>query len=148
MALIYEVPTHLNVEDTLLFGLTPRQLLRISVGASVAYFLWDQSAALADGVRGGLAIAFVLFGLLFGLLQPCGRPLDQWLLAALLFSALPRRRVWRLLDRRPRNEHTDDTADWAELSPTPEWLRQAEPGINAGDDQHGTDRSVDTRWPT
>ena len=51
MALIYEVPTHLNVEDTLIFGLTPRQLLRISVGASLAYFVWEQTSPVVDGVR-------------------------------------------------------------------------------------------------
>jgi hypothetical protein len=97
MALIYEVPTHLNAEDTLIFGLTPRQLLRISVGASLAYVVWDQASPLVDGWRIALTGAFVLFGVLLGLCQPAGRPLDQWLLAAILFSTLPRRRVWRLI---------------------------------------------------
>jgi hypothetical protein len=31
------LPTHLQVDDTLLFGLTTRQLDRLAIGASVAY---------------------------------------------------------------------------------------------------------------
>jgi hypothetical protein len=42
MPRIYEVPTHLNVEDTLLLGLTPRQLVRLAAFTSLAYGLWDQ----------------------------------------------------------------------------------------------------------
>ena len=33
----HEIPTHLNVEDKLVFGLTMRQFLYIIVGCSVAY---------------------------------------------------------------------------------------------------------------
>jgi len=126
MALIYEVPTHLNVEDTLIFGLTPRQLLRISVGASLAYGVWDQTSFLADGVRSGLVVVFALLGLLVGLLQPSGRPLDQWFLAAAHFLLVPRRRVWQLRDPRSRGELNNSAPDWAELSPVPAWLGSGE----------------------
>jgi PrgI family protein len=147
MALIYEVPTHLNVEDTLILGLTPRQLLRISVGASLAYFVWEQTSPLADGARVALTAAFVLFGVLFGLCQPAGRPLDQWLLAAVLFSALPRRRVWRLLDCSARNDHVGSSPDWAELSPIPAWLRPAATDPRADHNQPRDGQSVHWRWP-
>ena len=46
-------------------------------------------------VRLGVAVVIAVAGLLFALLQPGGRPLDQWLLAGVLFVALPRRLVWR-----------------------------------------------------
>jgi hypothetical protein len=46
MPRIYEVPTHLNVEDTLLLGLTARQLVRLAAFASLAYGLWDQVTAI------------------------------------------------------------------------------------------------------
>ena len=42
MVLHHEVPTHLNVEDTLLGPLTPRQLVRLAAGLSLAYITWDQ----------------------------------------------------------------------------------------------------------
>jgi hypothetical protein len=44
MPRVYELPTHLDVQDTLLFGLTARQLVRLAVGASVAYAIWNQTA--------------------------------------------------------------------------------------------------------
>jgi PrgI family protein len=147
MALIYEVPTHLNVEDTLIFGLTPRQLLRISVGASLAYVVWDQTSPLVDGMRVALTGAFVLFGILLGLCQPAGRPLDQWLLAAILFSTIPRRRVWRLLDCSVLNEHVGSSPDWADLSPIPAWLRPAATDLRADHYQPRDGRRVHWRWP-
>ncbi len=148
MALIYEVPTHLNVEDSLIFGLTARQLLRISVGWSLAYAVWDQTPWFLDGLRGGLAGAFVGLGLVLGLLQPAGRPLDQWLLAVVLFSVTPRHRVWRLLDRGPRNEHTSDAPDWAEQSPVPEWLGPADADSPANSAHHREGQWFARGWRT
>jgi hypothetical protein len=34
MPRVYELPTHLDVEDTLIFGLSARQLVRLAVGAT------------------------------------------------------------------------------------------------------------------
>ena len=45
----HEVPTHLNVEDKLLLGLTARQFLYLLVGSSASYALWGQ----AQGASGG-----------------------------------------------------------------------------------------------
>ena len=121
MPRVYELPTHLQVEDTLILGLTARQLVRLMIGASLAYGLWDQAVWLPDEVRLPLAIVLAILGVLVALVQPAGRPLDQWLLAGLLFVALPRRLVWRpgALDRRqPRR----DRAGWAELSLQPAWV--------------------------
>ena len=81
MPRVYELPTHLQVDDTLLLGLTARQLVRITVAASVAYELWDLSAAVPAGVRIGATGLVALSGLLLALLQPGARPLDQWVLA-------------------------------------------------------------------
>jgi len=46
MPRVHELPTHLQVEDVLLAGLTARQLLRLMIGASLAYGLWDQALCL------------------------------------------------------------------------------------------------------
>ena len=40
----HEVPTHLNVEDKVLFGLTVRQFLIVLVGCLASYALWQQAA--------------------------------------------------------------------------------------------------------
>lgn len=122
MTLVHEVPTHLNVEDTLIFGLTPRQLVRVSIGATLAYAAWDQGPALPDELRLGLAAVLATFGLIVGLLKPAGRPLDQWILAALLFFVLPRRKVWRRLTESCVWDEPASTPDWTELSLVPDWL--------------------------
>ena len=131
MPRVYELPTHLQVEDVLIAGLTAKQLVRLMIGASLAYGVWDQAGWLAQDVRLGVAVVLAVIGVLFALLQPGGRPLDQWLLAGVLFVVLPRRLVWRpgaVLLRQPPGEQPG----WAELELHPEWLgiepdRQLEP---------------------
>src|SRR6266851_7975219 len=131
MPRVYELPTHLQVEDQLIAGLTARQLLRLMIGASVGYGMWDQVSWLPQELRLTLALVLAVIGVLFALLQPGGRPLDQWLLAGVLFIVLPRRLIWRpgavLLRKLPREQ-----PGWAELELHPEWLgtepdRQLEP---------------------
>ena len=121
MPRVYELPTHLQVEDQLIAGLTARQLVRLVLGASLGYGVWDQVGWLPDEVRLALAAVLALLGVLCALLRPAGRSLDQWLLAAVLFAVLPRRLVWRpgaaLLHQLPREQ-----AGWAELELHPEWL--------------------------
>ena len=118
---LYELPTHLQVEDQLIAGLTARQLLRLVIGASLAYGVWDQVIWLPPEVRLALAAVLAVIGVLFALLRPGGRPADQWLLAGLLFVVLPRRLVWRpgavLLRKLPREQ-----PGWAELELHPEWV--------------------------
>jgi hypothetical protein len=121
MPRVYELPTHLQVEDQLIAGLTARQLLRVMIGAALGYGAWDQIAWLPDEVRLALAVGLATLGILFALLQPAGRAVDQWLLACVLFVVLPRRRVWRAGTARPRPAASAQV-DWAELELTPEWL--------------------------
>src|SRR5207249_11098149 len=131
MPRVYELPTHLQVEDQLIAGLTARQLVRLMIGASLAYGAYDEVPWLPAEFRVALSGALAISGVLFALLQPGGRPLDQWLLAGVLFIVLPRRLIWRpgavLLRKLPREQ-----PGWAELELHPEWLgtepdRQLEP---------------------
>src|SRR5439155_16682914 len=122
MPRVYELPTHLQVEDQLIAGLTARQLLRLMIGASLAYGLWDQAGWLPQDIRLALAAVLVVIAVLFALLQPGGRPLDEWLLAGLLFVALPRRLVWRPGTTLPRRLPREQSG-WAELELHPEWLQ-------------------------
>jgi hypothetical protein len=116
----HEVPTHLNVEDRVLFGLTVRQFLYLLVGSSAAYALWDQPMLASSGVRACAAAACVLVTLAFALLRPGGRALEEWLVSALFFLTTPRCATWRppepdLTDWRPA------TGGWQELAPSPLW---------------------------
>jgi hypothetical protein len=118
---LYELPTHLQVEDQLIAGLTARQLLRLVIGASLAYGVWDQVIWLPPEVRLALAAVLAVIGVLFALLRPGGRPLDQWLLAGLLFVVLPRRLVWRPGMMLPP-QSPGEQPGWAELELQPDWL--------------------------
>jgi PrgI family protein len=116
----HEVPTHLDVEDKVAFGLTVRQFLYILVGSSASYALWGQAPTLADGLRLAGAGACIAVTLAFALLRPAGRALEEWLVAALVFAASPRSATWQPAEpfaaewRRPG-------ADWQELTPSLVW---------------------------
>jgi hypothetical protein len=59
----YELPTHRQVEDVLIAGLTARQLVRLMAGASLSYGLWDQAVWLPQELRFSLAVAILVAGL-------------------------------------------------------------------------------------
>ena len=139
MARIIEVPTHLNVEDTLLFGMTARQILRLVASLSIAYGVWDQ-LDLPTAVRGTLAILLALLGVLLAVVQPGSRPLDQWAFAAAVYALLPRRLVWSRPQPDPSHWRVVTTAGWADLDVAVGWI-QAEDG-DVDDDEHSSGR----RW--
>jgi hypothetical protein len=119
----HEVPTHLNVEDKVLFGLTVRQFLYMLVGSSATYSLWDQTAQLPDPLRVALASLCVSLTLAFALLRPAERPLEEWLAAALIYVASPRHATWQpgepdLTDWRPTG------GGWQELTPSLSWAAE------------------------
>jgi hypothetical protein len=110
----------LNVEDKVLFGLTVRQFLYVLVGSSVTYTVWEQSAGLADAARIAVGAVCVVVTLAFALLRPADRPLEEWLAAALVYAASPRRSTWQpiepeLPDWRPA------AGGWQEQAPSQSW---------------------------
>ena|SRR5579859_2202342 len=70
---VYELPTHLQVEDVLIAGLTARQLVRLMIGASLGYGVWDQAGWLPQDVRLAVAMVPAVIGVLFAL-AATGRP--------------------------------------------------------------------------
>jgi hypothetical protein len=116
----HEVPTHLNVEDKVLLGLTVRQFLYLLVGSSASYALWEQTVALGETGRIGSVAVCVCTTLAFALVRPAGRALEEWLVAALVFAASPRQSTWQ-----PREPLAADWrpggAGWQELAPSPVW---------------------------
>ena len=140
MPRVYELPTHLEVEDQLIAGLTARQMLRLAIGASLAYSVSDRVPWLPEEVRLALALALAAIGVVFALLQPAGRALDQWLLAGLLYLLLPRRLVWRA-GGAPSREPSCERNDWAELELHPDWVEaERGPQLEASDSRLGQPR--------
>jgi PrgI family protein len=116
----HEVPTHLNVEDKAVFGLTVRQFLYLLVGSSASYALWGEAAPLGDPLRAAAVGICGLTTLAFALLRLADRPLEEWLAAALVYAASPRQATWR-----PREPVAEDwrpvNGQWQELTPSLAW---------------------------
>jgi len=110
------------VSDTIVFGLDAHQLVRLAAGGSLGYLVWDQVTALAPEVRAVVAGLLIAAGAACALLRPGARPLDQWVLAGLLYLASPRQYAWR---RAPATSRvaTRDGSDWASSSPELDWAR-------------------------
>jgi hypothetical protein len=123
MPRIHEMPTHLNVEDTLLGSLTPSQLLRLFVGLSLAFAAWDQLTVLPDTIRAGLASLLAVAGVLVACCRPAGVGLDAWALAALAFVLGPRRLAWSRPEPQPPRWRQTPAPDWAELEVELGWTR-------------------------
>jgi hypothetical protein len=116
----HEVPTHLNVEDRVVFGLTARQCLYLLVGSSASYALWDQLLWLGDTLRVVSVVITLATTLAFALVRPADRPLEEWLVAALVYAATPRQATWQ-----PPEPAAADWcpagASWQELAPSLAW---------------------------
>ena len=104
----HEIPTHLEVEDRILFGLTLRQGIVVLVGLSIGYSLyaqlgnlpWPDDGAGAGGhpplaLRVAVALLPALLTLAVAVVQPAGRPLEEWLVALARYAALPKQYIWR-----------------------------------------------------
>ena len=115
MPRIHEMPTHLNVEDTLLGPLTPGQVARLAAGLSLAYLTWDQLTVLSDPLRAAMAGLLVLAGVLAACCRPAGVGLDAWAFAALTFWFRPRRLAWARSEPELCDWRVLSAPDWAEL---------------------------------
>jgi hypothetical protein len=90
----HEIPTHLQVEDRLLAGLTARQFFPMAVAAALCYWLW-RHAGLAMLPRSLLCTATVAVGMACGLARPGGEALWAWLGHLAAYALAPRTAVWR-----------------------------------------------------
>ncbi|HEY8490719.1 MAG TPA: PrgI family protein [Dehalococcoidia bacterium] len=93
----HEVPTHLDAEPRILFGLlTARQAVVAALGVALGLAL---ATRLPDGVpppvRLGLVAAGLATGLAWAFLRPLDRPLERWLPILLRHYTAPRRYLWR-----------------------------------------------------
>jgi PrgI family protein len=116
----HEVPTHLDVEDKVVFGLTARQFLYVLVGSSATYSLWEQTAWLHDPLRIAMAVLSIGTTLLFALWRPSGRPLEEWLAAACVYVASPGAATWQPTEPLA-SDWLPSGPTWQELSPSLAW---------------------------
>jgi hypothetical protein len=120
MTRIHTIPTHLGVEDRLMLGVTARQLVRLLASASIAYGVWDQLSWIPPAPRAALVTLVVAAGTALALVQPAGRPLEEWLFVASAYMLTPKRHTWQPTSD-ARSLHVQDPSTWAELTPEPEW---------------------------
>lgn len=116
----HEIPTHLDVEDRALYGLTVRQLMWLTVGAAAGYGLWNQWPSLPLGLRLALAAACVLLAVTLALVRPHGRGLEEWAFVALHYAALPKVCIWSTHEPDPEHARVTDGA-WETLAPRLAW---------------------------
>lgn len=86
----HELPTHLAVEDKILAGLTPRQILLLAIGIALAFSLWHRLVAWSVPDPLSIAAAAVVLGvaLLVVHVRPDGRHLESWALAYLRYRSV------------------------------------------------------------
>ena len=125
------VPTHLNVQDTVLrFGqvkVTARQFVMLLAGGSLLYTLWLRTAwleTIAAGVGAALhwsliaVCSVVVLSLTFGVIA--GRTLDIWLLLLLVYWLRPNVYVWSSLQRGVAIKRSEDAISEREENRTDE----------------------------
>ena len=117
----HEIPTHLNVEDRAFYGLTIRQVMYLTVGAAGGYALWNQWPSLPLVIRVLLVVPPLLLALIFALVRPHDRSLDEWLFVALHYATVPKVSVWQPRDPEPEGGEVDS---WKELAPRIAWQEE------------------------
>ena len=91
------IPLDVDLEDKLIYGLTPMRLVYLVVGLLAAFAVWTAHWA-PPYARGGLAAVIAAAGAAAAWGRWRGRALDGWAVDLALFVALNYRLRWR----RPR----------------------------------------------
>jgi hypothetical protein len=115
----HEIPTHLEVEDKILFGLTVRQVLVLGFGLAIGYALWQHlgpshtvapgshflaHASLSSPVPAPLRILLAAIpfagSAIVAFYRHGGRSAEDWILAYARYLAAPKVSLWRTLPGR------------------------------------------------
>ena len=97
----HKVPTHMNLPDKVVFGLTARQLLLLLIGCSLGYNLWLHLGVLealtlpGQVLRIVLALVPAVCAAALALISIADRPLEVWFLVLVRYWQRPRIYVWR-----------------------------------------------------
>ena len=88
------VPLDVDLEDKLLYGLTPTRLVYLVVSLLAAFALWSGHWAMAP-VRGAAAAALIAIGAIAAWGRWRARPVDRWVSDLALFVLATYRVRWR-----------------------------------------------------
>lgn len=113
------------VEDKVLLGLTVRQCLYLLVGCSASYGLWGHLSAAPAIVHIGVPVISALLAAACALIRPAGRPIEEWLAAALVFWGSPRQACWQVDEPRAQDWRWPSGL-WQQLSPDAAWAQDGE----------------------
>jgi hypothetical protein len=114
----------LNVENRAFYGLSARQIMYLTVGATLSYGLWNQTSDLLFAARIALAVLCLGFATALALVRPDGRGLEEWAFVALHYVAVPRSSVWRPREPDPTSLRPGPE-DWQELTPRVAWTPES-----------------------
>ena len=87
------IPLDVDLEDRLVFGLTPIRLGYMVLSGLGGLAVWSSQWSL-PGIRGPVALTVILLGGLISWGRWRGRPADVWLVDLVLFIASTRRLKW------------------------------------------------------
>ena len=109
----HEVPTHLDVEDRLFWGLTMPPLFGVLATLGTAYGLyarvpWEAFGLGESAVRWAAPATVAVLGIGLFVLRPGGRPVASWLAHAIAFVLRPRRFTGSVF---PGEEESERDAD-------------------------------------
>jgi hypothetical protein len=90
--IVHDIPTHLEVSDKLVFGLTAGQTLFCAAGVFVGYSLWRRLQMVGLPLLGSVPLAGLagLVLILLSLIRPEERSLDQWSFILLRYLFQPK----------------------------------------------------------
>ena len=94
MSAAHEIPTHLEVADRAVLGLTMRQLLAAAIGLALAYGAVSD-VPLPFTLRLAGAAGVLLVTAVIALWRPAGRAAEEWAFVLVRYWATPRVAVWR-----------------------------------------------------
>ncbi len=115
----HEIPTHLNVEDKAIWGMSITQVMNMIAGCAGTYQAWNQWPWMPLWARCAIAAISLVMTLAFTFLRPFGRRLDEWALVALRYLATPK--VSRWVTREQPADEQPATGEWQELKPAVAW---------------------------
>jgi hypothetical protein len=87
------VPLDVDLEDKLLYGLTPTRLVYLVVGLLAAFSTWSTHWAPAS-VRAACAVAIAILAAIAAWGHWRGRPVDGWLIDLVIYFAATYRLRW------------------------------------------------------
>lgn len=94
----HTIPTLLETQDKILFGLTAKQVLVIFAGFGATGIIWGNLEVDGNGLLFWFLLAFSLLpavvALAIAFIRIASESLDEWFMIAYLFALLPKDYVW------------------------------------------------------